>query len=457
MLACGAFSEGADIYEPTDTESTGTGTTSGPLNPSTSSTGETTSHASTTDPQSGSTGPEPLCGNGDLDEDEICDDGNMVDGDGCNADCTPSGEILLETIFDPNPDGDESILDIDHASDGSYVVSGFVFGETADLWAARFADDDSVLWATELVETDGIDYGWAVAANNGGSSYIAGITDTNNISTGDPYLARVSDTGEVVAVANDPTGMLGRWLSVDRVEDGAVVVGDEVFGGTQRGLIRHYSNMIVQAGELEPVAAAIGLTFRRGCATDAQLLVVGHQVGAGGGWESIELLADGAETAWTVVTPVAATDNTFASGCAAAGAGPDRELWTGGFTTTTQYRWVPWLRRRTVDGALDVEADEYTGELNLGAWYNDVDLDPAGNVVVVGADVIGPGDPDWRPLVRKLAPDGTLLWSRVFDAGDLPRGALESVSVGPAGEIRVVGYATDGSFLRRRYLARLTP
>lgn len=32
--------------------------------------------------------PEPMCGNGAVEGDEACDDGNLVDGDGCEADCT---------------------------------------------------------------------------------------------------------------------------------------------------------------------------------------------------------------------------------------------------------------------------------------------------------------------------------------------------------------------------------
>lgn len=31
--------------------------------------------------------PEPVCGNGTIEADEVCDDGNVVDGDGCGADC----------------------------------------------------------------------------------------------------------------------------------------------------------------------------------------------------------------------------------------------------------------------------------------------------------------------------------------------------------------------------------
>ena len=33
----------------------------------------------------------PLCGNGSTEPPELCDDGNLVSGDGCDANCTPTG------------------------------------------------------------------------------------------------------------------------------------------------------------------------------------------------------------------------------------------------------------------------------------------------------------------------------------------------------------------------------
>jgi len=35
---------------------------------------------------------DPLCGNGSVDGEEACDDGNRIDGDGCDNDCSPSCE-----------------------------------------------------------------------------------------------------------------------------------------------------------------------------------------------------------------------------------------------------------------------------------------------------------------------------------------------------------------------------
>jgi cysteine-rich repeat protein len=42
---------------------------------------------------------EGLCGNGVLDAEEACDDGNLIDGDGCSADCR-SSEVCGNAIVD---------------------------------------------------------------------------------------------------------------------------------------------------------------------------------------------------------------------------------------------------------------------------------------------------------------------------------------------------------------------
>jgi cysteine-rich repeat protein len=43
--------------------------------------------------------PEPVCGDGELAGDEQCDDGNALDGDGCQADCTLScGNGVVDAV-----------------------------------------------------------------------------------------------------------------------------------------------------------------------------------------------------------------------------------------------------------------------------------------------------------------------------------------------------------------------
>src|SRR5690606_23029327 len=49
----------------------------------------------------------PYCGDGQLDGPESCDDGDGVDGNGCNNDCNESGQPLWTVTYDhPSHDSD---------------------------------------------------------------------------------------------------------------------------------------------------------------------------------------------------------------------------------------------------------------------------------------------------------------------------------------------------------------
>lgn len=72
---------------------TSTASTTGEL--TTTTTGESTTGASSSDTgDTGSTGGAPFCGDGLINGDELCDDGNMSDGDACLADCTAGTAVL---------------------------------------------------------------------------------------------------------------------------------------------------------------------------------------------------------------------------------------------------------------------------------------------------------------------------------------------------------------------------
>ncbi len=74
----------------TSTSSTTGELTTGEL--TTTTAGLTTTSSGSSD--TGSTGGAPFCGDGVVDGDELCDDGNMSDGDACLADCTPGTAVL---------------------------------------------------------------------------------------------------------------------------------------------------------------------------------------------------------------------------------------------------------------------------------------------------------------------------------------------------------------------------
>ena len=89
------------------------GTTSGASTGSTSDSGTaTTSESDGSTSMPVTTGPDPVCGDGDLDDGEECDDGNLAPDDGCEPDCT---------ITMPKTCGNE-MLDDGEACDGDLFM-----------------------------------------------------------------------------------------------------------------------------------------------------------------------------------------------------------------------------------------------------------------------------------------------------------------------------------------------
>lgn len=77
-----------------DSESESSGTTGSETSGSTEGASSEESGGST---EGTSTGSEPgVCGDGILDPGEVCDDGNVVEGDGCTAVCTPEPCLAIE-------------------------------------------------------------------------------------------------------------------------------------------------------------------------------------------------------------------------------------------------------------------------------------------------------------------------------------------------------------------------
>ena len=82
---------------------------------------------------------EPLCGNGEIDGDETCDDGNLDPGDGCDASCERELQVHAE------PDGPDDPLELvfhrDRVASARFVLDGV----DEDWFAFNTAD------ATDLV------------------------------------------------------------------------------------------------------------------------------------------------------------------------------------------------------------------------------------------------------------------------------------------------------------------
>jgi cysteine-rich repeat protein len=72
-----------------------------------------------------------VCGNGTIESPETCDDGNLADGDGCNADCQPSGRISWSDTVQVHP-FDNALAAAAVRSDGIIVAAGYTSSEQAE-------------------------------------------------------------------------------------------------------------------------------------------------------------------------------------------------------------------------------------------------------------------------------------------------------------------------------------
>lgn len=98
---------------------------------STSADSSTGAGSSTGDP--GFDPPTPACGNGYLEVEEECDDGNRVDGDGCNAACQVPCGLELELLeLAPTAQSTITGIQVATAPGGGFVVIGRVREITVD-------------------------------------------------------------------------------------------------------------------------------------------------------------------------------------------------------------------------------------------------------------------------------------------------------------------------------------
>ncbi len=105
-------------------------------------------------------GPTPLCGNGDIDPGEDCDDANSVNGDGCNNDCGESGAVLQTIDFAEGSDLPEmlmgSALDYYHVAatpGGDVAVAARITSGGRDAVLVRvFESDFGQVWS-DVIES----------------------------------------------------------------------------------------------------------------------------------------------------------------------------------------------------------------------------------------------------------------------------------------------------------------
>jgi cysteine-rich repeat protein len=418
-----------------------------------SSSGSEDSATAAVDDSSSSESGEPLsCGNGELDEGEICDDGNAIDGDGCNVDCIESGTLLDEWILDDRTH-DASPRAVATGPDGSFVIVGGVvrtdIGEGVNGWIRKYDADGTIAW-TDTYNNDvanGSDVFADVDVDDDGEIVVVGSESRADIEQATNALLRRYDANGVE-----------RWTTtyntaIANGDDVASGVGFDDAGDIYLGgyIARHDLGQSVNhwIARHAPGGAETWMTTLDSPAHAADVCIAFAVDGAGNGYcagqQDRSDLGHGQDAVVVKTSPDGDIEWTHeyndevdgGDGLWAVAAGLDGEVLIAGLETRVLPNELDaWVRK------LDAEGDEvwthtYDGTAGLNDNAEALVVDAAGDIIVGGHETTANGDvATW---VRKLDGDGNTRWTDVVDLGAGNDRAIEA-DVWPDGRIVVTGY-----------------
>jgi cysteine-rich repeat protein len=345
---------------------------------------------STGDTGDESTGEVEPCGNGVVDEGEDCDDGNDINGDGCNNDCRFSHELQWSQVYDGG-NGDDCAEAVAADSAANVVAVGWTTASSgmADIWVRKYDADGNELWTRTVDGPAGShDRGRAAAVDSQDNILVGGFV------TGDPqqgrnlWVRKLDPEGETLW-----THVHGGEFGGDDVAWGLAVLGDD---------------SILVAGE-ETVDVGNTVIWLRRLDSDGQEL-----------WtRTVEGSAEALDSARDVVV----------------GSGGDIAV-TGWITTTGEGRLV-WVRKID-DGGSEIWTRTYNGGAANGNLGNGVGLTSTGGVVVTGSSRSG-SDSATDMWSRLYDADGEEVWTEVFQSLDGGVDVGNGVAVGSDDQIALFG------------------
>lgn len=125
----------------------------------------------------------PACGNGIVEDFELCDDGNAIDDDGCSNACVPpscsEGPIWIDRAEELELSGNSfAAAPVVVRDDGSLVSAHEVNGDPGiDIYLRAFSPTGEVLWEQPHSFGDFRDRAWALLANAEGDVFVGGSID----------------------------------------------------------------------------------------------------------------------------------------------------------------------------------------------------------------------------------------------------------------------------------------
>lgn len=386
-------------------------------------------------------GPGLRCGDGVVNGPEACDDGNAKDGDGCNVDCVESGSEVWTVNYSGEDAGNARARGVAVDGSGNVIVVGeeFVVGQNANVWLRKYTPDGEVLWSR----------GWDGPSSGDDIAYAVAVTaEDDYVVTGEQYVAgegadifveRWAPDGESIwkLSHSGDSGLGDRGFGVAVAADGTIAVTGEEY--KLIGLHNVWTRLMDGDGiEIWTTVFDANAGNDRGNAVafdaDGDVYVAGEiyvPIGLSDLWLRKQAAADGAEVWTRTMDNMAGNDAWHAVALDADGniglvgevyevnglsAIVISKLNASGFPVWTNYQ------------------DSDGGDNDIG---HGVAFDATGNLIAVGEEYTA--NDFARAWVRKYEPMGQELWTRVFDGQDAGNDIAWAVAVDPGGFVYAAG------------------
>lgn len=418
--------------------------------------------------------PQPFCGDGVIDEDEQCDDGNDEIADGCNPDCVRSGEVVWSVALEERGEQEAHALVV--TLDGHVVVGGHTGapgqrdgvityleadeGEPTEAWQKTFAgeaDDDDTVWdlaldsrgrvlvLAEIVEP-GILMGFPAADYHLAEFSLPG---------GEPSWAQTFGTQEPIAdqaramlLRNDGTVVLAGHVGLANAGDFSVEGYRVDLSGSEPNLEELWSNTFTGANGAFDTAYAVAQD-------GANRFIIGGIRTRGGGDIDRYLVALGPEgdPFTEPCEDPGSRKQDGPDGINALTVGPDGTVFAAGYTTLPDRAHTDAWIGTYPPGACTLDTGEPLLNPNgVDSTFNAIALDSAGNVVVGGVWGTDEGAQAW---VAKFN-SGGLRWS-IDGTGPLDGASrVNAMALSEDGTLTVAGRkgSEDAADV---WVARITP
>lgn len=352
LTACGPGTSGMSTDGGSSSASSGTGAEA--------TTGASpTTGAATGTGQESSGGPKPaVCGDGVLDDGELCDDGDDDESDGCNAACEPVAAIAWTYTHNGAADKTDAAVGVAVDKTGRIIVVGAETGKNRDGLIIALSPEGKELWRRTY---DGLagreDYFLDVVLADDGTIFVAGWEEVAQDDRAAVVRAFDPDGGELWRFAAEPPKP-----GYADVEGLALADGALYSVGSERGL--ESVEVVVRRHDLETGAAA---------------------------WRTATLAG------WKTASGQGIT------------ATAERLVVVGYVQDNNQI--LPLTVVLDPAGAIVSEAIQ---EIPWGFWYDVVPIGAAGDLMLVGRTFM-PGVLDRDVIVRRVDADFSEMWTHIYE------------------------------------------